>query len=308
VSSGGLGKQGLDRRGARSVANVISIGDIQIHRIVEQEGPMFEAETFFPNLGKEWLDENRAWLCPRFVADDGQLMLCVQSYVVRTGRHTILIDSCVGNHKPRPSRSFWHMMTSDRYERNLAAAGLRVEDIDFVMCTHLHGDHVGWNTRLQDGRWVPTFPNARYVFADREFDFWSERHKTAPEACPWMTDSVLPIVAARRADLVSSSYAFDDLVRLIPTPGHTIDHFSVQVGRKAADAIITGDMVHSPIQLRLPEIGMMSDYDSALAGTTRRRVFGEYCDTPTLFCTAHFPSPSTVRVVRRGDAFDFTEA
>ncbi|HKM65272.1 MAG TPA: MBL fold metallo-hydrolase [Acidisphaera sp.] len=290
------------------MADVIRIGDVEIHRIVEQEGPLFDALTFFPTLGKERLDELRSWLCPRFLSDDGRLVLCVQSYVVRTSRHTIMIDTCVGNHKQRPARPFWHMMTSDRYERNLAAAGLRVEDIDFVMCTHLHVDHVGWNTRLADGRWVPTFPNARYVFADRELDFWTERHKTAPEACPWMADSVLPIVAAQRADTVASSYAFDDLVRLVPTPGHTIDHFSVQVGHRAADAIITGDMVHSPLQVRLPEVGMMSDYDSAQAGATRRSLFGQYCDTPTLFCAAHFPSPSTGRIVRRGETFDFVES
>ena len=199
------------------------------------------------------------------------------------------------------------MMNSDRYERNLSAAHLRLEDIDFVMCTHLHADHGGWNTRLADGRWVPTFPKARYVFADREVEFWSERHRTAPETCPWMADSVLPILAAQRADIVTSSYVFDDLVRLIPTPGHTIDHFSVEIGRKTADAIITGDMVHSPLQVRFPEVGMMSDYDSTIAGATRRKLFAQHCGTPTLFCTAHFPSPSTSRIVSRGEAFDFVE-
>ena len=146
----------------------IEIGSATIHRIVEQEGPFFEAMQFFPTITRELLDENRGWLQPRFLDASDQLMLCIQSYIVKTPHHTIMIDSCVGNHKPRPTRSFWHMMNSDRYEKNLAASGFGVNDIDFVMCTHLHTDHVGWNTRLENGRWVPTFPKARYVFADRE--------------------------------------------------------------------------------------------------------------------------------------------
>jgi len=234
-------------------------------------------------------------------------MLCIQSYIVRTPHHTIMIDSCVGNHKPRPTRSFWNMMNSDRYEKNLAASGFGVNDIDFVMCTHLHTDHVGWNTRLENGRWVPTFPKARYVFADRELAYWTKRQQDDPAACPWITDSVLPIVAANRVDIVKSAHAFNDLVTLIPTPGHTIDHYSVQVGKPGADAIITGDMIHSPLQARYPELGMMSDYDSAQAGVSRRELFGRFCDTSTLMCTAHFPSPSTGRVVRRRDAFDFID-
>jgi glyoxylase-like metal-dependent hydrolase (beta-lactamase superfamily II) len=200
------------------------------------------------------------------------------------------------------------MMNSDRFEKNLAATGLGVGDIDFVMCTHLHTDHVGWNTRLDNGRWVPTFPKARYVFADRELAFWTKRQKDEPAACPWIEDSVLPIVAANRADIVKSAHAFNDLVTLIPTPGHTIDHYSVQVGKSGADAIITGDMIHSPLQARYPEMGMMADYDSKQAGESRRQLFGRVCDTPTLMCTAHFPSPSTGRVVRRNDAFDIVAA
>jgi glyoxylase-like metal-dependent hydrolase (beta-lactamase superfamily II) len=286
----------------------IQLGDLTIHRIVEQEGPFFEALKFFPTLTKELLEANRAWLRPRFLDAGDQLMLCIQSYLVRTPHHNILIDTCVGNNKPRPTRQFWHMMTSDRFERNLAATGLSVGDIDFVMCTHLHTDHVGWNTRLQDGRWVPTFPKARYIFAERELAYWTKRQKDDATAVPWVTDSVLPIVAANRADIVTSQHALNDLVRLIPTPGHTIDHYSVLVGKPGADAVVTGDMIHSPLQARYPELGMMADYDSKLAGVSRRELFGRFCDTSTLMCTAHFPSPSTARVVRWRDAFDFAES
>jgi glyoxylase-like metal-dependent hydrolase (beta-lactamase superfamily II) len=286
----------------------IKLGNITIHRIIEQEGPFFDMLKFFPSLTKEVLEENRAWLQPRFMSPKDELMLCIQSYLVVTPHHKILVDTCVGNDKPRPARAFWNMMKSDRFERGLAAAGFGVGDIDFVMCTHLHVDHVGWNTRLENGRWVPTFPKARYVFADRELEYWTKRQKDDASTCPWVTDSVLPIVAANRVDVVKSQYAFNDLVDLIPTPGHTIDHYSVHVGRPGADAVVTGDMIHSPLQARYPELGMMADYDSAQAGRSRRELFGRFCDTSTLMCTAHFPSPSTGRFVRWRDSFDFAGA
>ena len=193
-------------------------------------------------------------------------MLAFQSFIVQTPHHNILVDSCVGNHKPRPMRPAWDKMQSDRWEKGLAATGLGVGDIDFVMCTHLHVDHVGWNTRLENGRWVPTFPKARYLFAERELAFWTQKHKEDAASWPWIGDSVLPIVEAKRADIVKSDHALNDLVQLIPTPGHTIDHYSVHVGKSGADAVITGDMIHSPIQARYPELGMRADYNSKLAG------------------------------------------
>src|SRR3954471_18828970 len=205
----------------------IQIGDITIHRIVEYDMPLFDVMPFFPSLTKEVLDENRSWLEPRFLDPATQkLVLCIQSYLVQTDHHNILVAACIGNHKPRPARAAWNMMNSDRFERNFAATGLGVNDIDYVMCTHMHTDHVGWNTRLENGRWVPTFPNAKYLFSARELEHWTARYRENPSAFPQVGDSVLPIVEAKRHELVTSNHAFDDQVRLIPTPGHTIDHFS----------------------------------------------------------------------------------
>ena len=200
------------------------------------------------------------------------------------------------------------MMKSDRFEKGLAATG-SASTTSISSCARICTSTTsGWNTRLENGRWVPTFPKARYVFADRELEYWTKRQKDDPAACPWVTDSVLPIVAANRVDIVKSQHAFNDLVTLIPTPGHTIDHYSVQVGKPGADCVITGDMIHSPLQARYPEFGMMSDYDSTQAGRSRRELFGRFCDTSTLMCTAHFPSPSAGRFVRWKDAFDFKPA
>ena len=282
----------------------IRIGDVAIHRVVEQEEPLFDALEFFPGLARETLDENRSWLEPAALDPaTGKVRLCVQSYLVRTPRHTILVDSCVGNGKERPGRPFWHMRRDDSWERGLAAAGARVEDIDYVMCTHLHADHVGWNTRLEDGRWVPTFPNARYVFGEEEFAHWSAEHAKA--ANPAMADSVLPVVEAGRADLVRSDAALDDHVRLAPTPGHTPGHCSVELGRGRTDAVLTGDLIHSPLQARYPELSMRADHDPALAARTRRRFLECHCDAGTLVCTAHFPSPSVGRLARWGGGFRF---
>ena len=280
------------------------LGNVTIHRVVEQEAPLFQVTDFFPTLTKEMIDENRSWLEPKYFTG-GKVVLCIQSYIVKTPHHTIMVDSCVGNHKPRPARPFWNMMNSDRYEKSLAAAGFGLGDIDYVMCTHLHVDHVGWNTRLENGRWVPTFPKAKYLFADRELEFWSQKEKGDPAKFPWITDSVLPIVAAKRHEVVRSDHALNELVQLIPTPGHTIDHFSVHVGKPGQDAVITGDMIHSPIQARYPDLGMRADYDSKLAGQSRRSVFGRFCDTSTLMCMAHFPSPSVGRMTRWDTGFKF---
>lgn len=292
-----------------ATANAIQVGDLTIHRIVEQEEPLFDPLEFFPGLARERLEENRGWLEAGGALDraTGKVRLCIQSYLVRTPRHTILVDTCVGNQKPRPARPFWNMLKSDAWERGLAATGVGVEDIDYVMCTHLHVDHVGWNTRLENGRWVPTFPKARYVFGEREFAHWSAEHANTEN--PLMADSVLPIIEAGRADLVRTDMALDDHVRLVPTPGHTPDHFAVEMGRGAGAApaaVLTGDLIHSPLQARYPEMSMRADFDGAQAATTRRRFLECHCDTGTLVCTAHFPSPSVGHLGRWEDGFRFT--
>jgi glyoxylase-like metal-dependent hydrolase (beta-lactamase superfamily II) len=288
------------------VTKAIALKDITIHPVVEQQAPFFDVFEFFPTLTKELLEENRSWLQPTFIDPvSGKLVLCVQGFVIKSAHHNILIDSCVGNDKPRPARPLWNMMKSNRFEQGLGAAGLTVNDIDYVMCTHLHVDHVGWNTRLENGHWVPTFPKAKYVMADRELAYWTQKEKDDPSGVPWITDSVLPIVEAKRVQIVKSDFAFNESIQFIPTPGHTIDHYSVLVGRPGQDALITGDMIHSPIQGKYPELGMRADYDSRAAGQTRRQVFDRFCDAATLMCVTHFPSPSTGRVRRWGDGYKF---
>jgi glyoxylase-like metal-dependent hydrolase (beta-lactamase superfamily II) len=169
------------------------------------------------------------------------------------------------------------------------------------MCTHLHVDHVGWNTRLDNGRWVPTFPNARYVFAKAEYDYWAAQN--AKSELPVFADSVLPVVEANRAELVTNDFAIGDHARIRPTPGHTPGHVAFVFGKGKDAAVFSGDAMHSPLQTRHPELSPKFDVDPLLAAATRRALLENYCDTETLCCTAHFPSPSAGRIKRRGDAF-----
>ncbi|HSU06886.1 MAG TPA: MBL fold metallo-hydrolase [Acetobacteraceae bacterium] len=284
------------------MSTTFTLGELTIHRIIEQESPFEDPLTFFPALTRQQLDENRSWLEPAALDPaTGKMNFCFQSYVVRTPHHTILVDSCIGNDKDRATRPLWHMKRDDTFMRGLATAGLTPADIDVVMCTHLHVDHVGWNTRLDNGRWVPTFPNARYLFSEREYAYWADQHAKTPIAC--IADSVIPIVDAKRADFVTSDHALDDHVRLLPTPGHTPDHFAVLLGRATPNAILTGDLIHSPIQARYPEISMRADTDPAQSAATRRSFLERVSEARTLCCTAHFPSPSTTRFTRWGDGF-----
>jgi glyoxylase-like metal-dependent hydrolase (beta-lactamase superfamily II) len=279
-----------------------SVGDLTIHRAIEQEVPFFPALELLPQLTPELLAENRAWLQQAKAMNEADvLILCFQSYIVRTPHHTILIDSCIGNDKPRPGRPNWHMKSDDAYMRALTAAGVSPADIDYVMCTHLHVDHVGWNTKLENGRWVPTFPKARYVFGRAEYDYWTEQNKKTE--VPPFADSVLPVVEADRAEIVSNDFAIGDHLRILPTPGHTPGHVAFAFGKGKDSAVFSGDLMHTPLQTLHPELSPKFDVDPAQAAVTRRNFLERYCDTETLCCTAHFPSPSVGRIKRKGNAF-----
>src|SRR3981189_206173 len=271
-------------------------------RIREQESGFTPMLDFLPTLSKETLGENLAGLAPGgYDSASGNVVLCFQSYVAKTPHHNILVDSCIGNDKNFPLRPAWNKKTDGNWMGALKAAGLGDEDIDFVMCTHLHGDHVGWNTKLENGRWVPTFPKARYLFSKKEYNYWSAIHQKTP--LDNITDSVLPVIEAHKAELVTSAHELNDHIRLTPTPGHTPDHYAVCAGRGGDQAVFTGDLIHSPIQARYPDLLLRVDYDQKQAAATRRAFLERYCDTSTLCCTMHFPSPSVGHIKRWDTGF-----
>lgn len=279
----------------------LRLGEVTLHRIVEIETGASAALEMFPGLTPERLAASRLWLQPAALDADDNLILCFQSFVVRTPDHVVLVDSCLGNGKESLEYPLFHKRTSDAWMRGLTSHGLRVDDIDVVVSTHLHVDHIGWNTSLVGGRWVPTFPNARYLFAQIELDHWIARQERTPE--PSITESVVPVINAGRSRAVDADHEIDAYVRLVPTPGHTIGHCSVAIGRRGTDAVITGDMIHSPLQARYPELTTGIDHDPAQAIATRTGFLRTYCDTDTIVCFSHFPSPSWGRVKRWEDGF-----
>ena len=282
---------------------VLELGGMTIGRMLEQTTP-FDAFGFFPETTEDDWAPHRGWLTPDAMDPaSGELLFPMQSYLVRTRHHNIVVDTCIGNHKHRPTRPLWHLKEDARWMSALAGHGLSVEDVDFVMCTHLHPDHVGWNTRLESGRWVPTFPNARYVFSKREADAWDAGIEGFSR--DQYEDSVLPVIAAGQAELVADDHALDDEVWLEPTPGHTPGHVAIRLASGGASAVMSGDLMHSPVQCLHPEWVARPDYDKAEGCRTRRAFLERYCDTDTLVCTAHFPLPSAGRIVPDGDAFRF---
>jgi glyoxylase-like metal-dependent hydrolase (beta-lactamase superfamily II) len=276
------------------------IGDITVQRIVEHEIPVYRPTDMFDEATPEALAPYRQWLEPDALCPKtGCLIMPVVSYLVRTSHHLILIDTCVGCDKTYAEPPAWHQRRNKRWLANLRSAGAQPEDIDFVFCTHLHSDHCGWNTHLVDGRWLPTFPNAKYIFAREEYA------ATEAEGHQLFHDNVLPIMEAKQAVLVDTDYALDDELWLEPTIGHSAGHVAIHLKSGLHHAAMCGDLIHSPIQLAEPDWSCNSDYDLALAAATRRKFLDTYCDTDSLILTSHFPSPSAGHIIRRADRYDF---
>jgi glyoxylase-like metal-dependent hydrolase (beta-lactamase superfamily II) len=288
------------------------IGDVRVTRIEEQMGPGFPAKDFFPEFDADTFAAEGHWLAPSYYQpESGRLMTSIHSWLLRTGKHTILVDACSGNHKPRPGMPRFDMLNTQYLER-LREAGVEPEEIDFVMCTHLHVDHVGWNTRLLDGRWVPTFPRARYLMGQIEYEHWEQQHRLKPERPVnhgSFEDSVLPVVAAGQAEFVKADHClFDDPsagLRFVPAPGHTIGNMMIDLRGGQDHAVMSGDVIHHPIQCAAPWLANAADFDPAAALATRLNLLRRLADTPSFLLTGHFPAPTAGRVVSHGDAFRF---
>ena len=275
------------------------LGELEIHRAIESEVPIFDTFTFFPDATREVVEANKDWLMPRYIDPKTiEVILCIQSYVIKTSHHTILVDTCVGNHKSRPARPSWHMQNSPFIEE-LGSVGVHPEEVDFVLCTHLHVDHVGCNTKLLDGRWVPTFPNAKYIFSRNEFELWAARYEkgeTVPVPLVY-EDSVLPIVEAGQAIIVEDTHQIDDGMWLEPAPGHTPGHVMLNLKSGEETALMSGDVIHHPLQLIRPEWSSRACEDPHLSAVSRTKMLERVADTNTLLCPAHFGSPTMGHVI-----------
>ncbi|CAB4929155.1 unannotated protein [freshwater metagenome] len=297
------------------VTPIVELGSTTIQRVVELEKWDFPPELLF-ELSPELLEEARREFDWRSVdPQTGKLILSAHTWVIRAQGRTILVDTCNGNHKQRPVFGNVHLLNEPYLER-LAAAGVRPDEVDVVMCTHLHPDHIGWNTQLVDGTWVPTFPNAAYLmspvdFADMTdwYDHGERRFELDHDLARSWEDSVLPVIEHGLAQFVDPDHVIvDELahgVRLEAMPGHTRGHAGVLIEGGGRTAVATGDAFHHLLQLNHPEIGNLADRDPEQAQATRRGLFERFADTDTIVLPGHFPAPSAGRIVSRGDRLEF---
>lgn len=282
-----------------------TIGEVRVDAVEEVSGTRFPADRLVPDATPEEIDRHAVWMAPDLYDPARRLFALVrQTYVLRTAGRTMLIDTCVGDDKPRNGDSFNMLKTP--WRANFAALGLAFEDVDVVMCTHLHVDHVGWNTRLENGRWVPTFPNAKYLFGRTEFEYWSEALKRAPDPDgPILEDSVFPVVEAGLAEIVDDDYQLSDSVWFEHTPGHTPGHLCVHVRDGGEEAVFSGDLMHHPIQVREPHWSSCFCDDRAASARARAGFLDRYADSGKLIVPAHFERGTAGHVTGGAGGFQF---
>ncbi|MGE0622015.1 MAG: MBL fold metallo-hydrolase [Pseudomonadales bacterium] len=278
------------------------VGDVTITRIVELEIPIpYSRESAF--LAEATPDALRdiPWLFPHFVTEEGALKLSIHALVVKAPGVNLVVDTCVGNDKPRALLGGEALRSE--FLASLEAAGCPRESVDTVVCTHLHVDHVGWNTMLENGTWVPTFPNARYLIGRQEYEYWVSEGDDDQQTI--LGDSVQPIFDSGLATLVEMNHRISDEIRLLPTPGHTPGHVSVLIESGGERAMITGDMLHHPCQFANPHWSPSFDSDPVAGAHMRRAVMEDVADALILVIGTHFAAPTAGHVRRDGGAFRF---
>jgi glyoxylase-like metal-dependent hydrolase (beta-lactamase superfamily II) len=278
------------------------IGEVSVTRVVETEMKMRPEHRagFIEEASLERLRE-MPWLFPHFVSEEGIMKLSIHALLVQAPGLNLVVDTCIGNEKPRALIGGKAMQTD--FLDQLEAAGCPREAVDTVVCTHLHVDHVGWNTMRDGDQWVPTFPNARYLIGRAEYEHWSAEED--PENQAILSDSVRPIFDHDLATLVEMDHRVSDEIRLIPTPGHTPGHVSVAIESKGERALITGDLLHHPCQFGHPEWSPKFDSDPVEGATMRRSVMDRIAEEPVLVIGTHFSEPTAGHVRRDGEAFWF---
>ena len=285
-----------------------TIGAVRVTRVEEQLGfASFPPEQYLDGLDRDLLRRHLDWLAPdHYSPQHDRLITSVHSWLIRTDRHVILLDCCAGNHKERPGLPRFHQLDTPFLAR-LAAAGARPQDIDIVLCTHLHADHVGWNTLLRDGRWVPTFPNARYLFSRIENEHGDPRRNPAADRDPQRgrayRDSVLPVIETSQALLLDGSYAIEDAVVVEPAPGHTPGHVVLNVEHQGERALLCGDAVHHPLQVYEPQLNSRFCELPEQARSTRRHLLEQCADSHALLFPGHFGAPHVAAISRNRETF-----
>lgn len=273
------------------------VGHVRITRILEMDPLVVSASWLLKTTAEEVALVG--WLQPHFATPNGDLHAHIQAFVIEDSGFRIMVDPCVGNAKPRSSALF--SMREGNFLEHLVAAGFAPESIDFVVCTHLHFDHCGWNTKLLDGRWVPTFANARYLFSKTEYQRASV--ETAEDQDVTYRDSIKPVVDAGLADIVAADHVISPAVRLLPTPGHTIGHCCIVIDSAGEQGLITGDMMHHPFQAAAPSVCSHFCWNDVTAEATRRVILSRCERNGAVLFGSHFAGPTALRVVADGSSW-----
>jgi len=287
----------------------LNVGSVRVDTVVELATVPLAFAHFLPDSTPEAIAAEAEWLRPRFAdASFTHGLLSFHTYVLRSDTCTILVDTCIGNDKDRGGHAGFHRLTTG-WLRDLQQLGVAPESVDYVMCTHMHGDHVGWNTRLSNGRWVPTFPNARYVFARSEFEHRARLRETKPGGDYGVyADSILPVVESGQVDLVDSDHELEGLLRLEAAPGHTPGNVMIHLQPGREHAVLSGDVIHHPLQVKYPEWSAAFCEDPSASAVCRRRFVETHADTDTLILPAHFPAPTAGFIRSHGNRWRYSFA
>jgi glyoxylase-like metal-dependent hydrolase (beta-lactamase superfamily II) len=279
------------------------IGEVEIYQLVEmEENKLFN--SFIPEAKPENVKKIK-WLTPHFADKDGNLKALVQSFLIKSGGKNVLIDTCNGNDKDRPEFKEWGNLKTN-FLNKFDNLGVSLDEIDIVACTHLHFDHVGWNTRKINGKWVPTFPNAKYLFSKQEYDYWIKKPENELiDDHNGIDDSVTPVVEAGLAEFVTDNHKVDKNIRFIPTPGHTPHHISVVIESEGEKAIISGDVLHHPCQMAHQEWTTEADTYPDQTVETRKKFLEGIVNTDTLLIGSHFANPVAGLIKKKGKSMIF---
>jgi glyoxylase-like metal-dependent hydrolase (beta-lactamase superfamily II) len=289
--------------------NEIKLGDVTVTRVHEMHGPIMPTDQFFPSIPQDAWQEHNDMLVPDHLGADAMVHVAMQTWLLRSEGRTILIDTGVGNDKTRPAVDAWDHLRLD-FLGELQRAGVRPGDVDLVINTHLHVDHVGWNTRLADGEWVPTFGNATYLMPKADFEYWNPANNSAIAGGVnenVYEDSVAPVYAAGQVQLWEGSHTIDANLRLEAAPGHTPGSSVLKLNSGTDQALFVGDLIHTPLQVMQAGHNSCFCEDPAQAVTTRMKMLGWAADTNALVLPAHLSGHSALEIQRSGDSFAITQ-
>jgi len=265
------------------------IGNVEVWRLLEMNDPFMSPESLFPNAGPKVAQVIEAAAPGSVDAASGKLIIPVQGFVLKSPEAVMLVDACVGNHKNN-GYGGWAQRDDGRFMAGLAAAGTVPEEVDIVVLTHLHPDHVGWNTRLEDGAWVPSFPNARYLLPGADV----EMHEAHPN--PMFAESVRPVLHAGQAEQITAPCQVSEAIDLIATPGHSPGHCSVRIRSDGQELVLIGDALHMTAQIAHPEWQFKFDEDPAQAVASRQSLLQAVSASGARVIGSHFQLPSIGRV------------